>query len=130
MDHCSPASEDSTLALSERELELCGRVKLTPNDAEAWKRTFLTPSGSPTSRTAAESTVLILGDGGWGNLPAFVTISHPLTSSAEDSPAKTFPTPESEPESTGNAQGCGASMPGSFASYDPATSSWRTSQLC
>lgn len=53
-----------------------------------------------------------------------------LTSSAEDSPAKTSATPASEQESTANAADSGASMPASFANYDPATSSWKTSQLC
>src|SRR5262249_9805201 len=33
-------------------------------------------------------------------------------------------------ESTENAADSGASMPESFANYDPATLSWRTSQLC
>ncbi len=35
----------------------------------------------------------------------------------------------SEPGSTASGRGCGLSMPESFGSYDPATCSWRTSQL-
>jgi hypothetical protein len=38
--------------------------------------------------------------------------------------------PERERELTESAAGCGASTRESFASYDRATSSWRTSQLC
>jgi hypothetical protein len=38
--------------------------------------------------------------------------------------------PESEPGSKANGQDSGANTRESFASYDPATSSWRTSQLC
>lgn len=54
---------------------------------------------------------------------------HTSTSSAADSPAKTSATPAPEPGSTGHARVFGRSTPVSFASYDPATSSWRTSQL-
>jgi hypothetical protein len=52
------------------------------------------------------------------------------TSSAEDFPARTSATQGSAPESTANGQDYGASTPELLASYDPATSSWRTSQLC
>jgi hypothetical protein len=58
------------------------------------------------------------------------TICPPSTSSAEDSPARTSATPESEPGLTESAAACGPNMRESFANYDPATSSWRTSQLC
>ena len=52
------------------------------------------------------------------------------TSSAEDSPAKTLATPASEPVWLGNVPAFGGSMQGSFVSYDPDSSSWRTFQLC
>ena len=52
----------------------------------------------------------------------------PSISSAADSPAKTSATPESALASTASARGSGVSTPESFANYDPATSSWRTSQ--
>jgi DNA (cytosine-5)-methyltransferase 1 len=52
----------------------------------------------------------------------------PLTSSAGGSPARTSATPESEWALRASARGSGASTPESFASYDPATSSWRTWQ--
>jgi hypothetical protein len=54
---------------------------------------------------------------------------HTLTSSPAASPAKTSATPAKAPGSTGHARVFGTSTPDSFASYDPATSSWRTSQL-
>ena len=53
-----------------------------------------------------------------------------LMCSAEDSPAKTSATRASAPASTASAADCGPSTPELLASYDPATSSWRTSQLC
>lgn len=49
-------------------------------------------------------------------------------SSAADSPAKISATPASGPASTGRDPACGRSLPGSFAFFDPATSSWRTCQ--
>lgn len=58
------------------------------------------------------------------------TICERLMLSAADSPARTLATPESAPESTESAAGCGANTRASFASFDRATSSWRTSQLC
>jgi len=52
----------------------------------------------------------------------------PLTSSAAASPARTSPTPGSESGSTENAPVSGPSSLASFASFDPVSSSWRTSQ--
>jgi len=49
---------------------------------------------------------------------------------AEDSPARTLATQASGQGSTANGQDYGQSTPELLASYDPATSSWRTSQLC
>jgi hypothetical protein len=53
---------------------------------------------------------------------------HTSTSSPAASLAKTSPTPAKAPGSMGNARVFGQSTPDSFASYDPATSSPRTSQ--
>ncbi len=44
--------------------------------------------------------------------------------------AKTSATPASVLESTESVPGSGLNMSASFANYDPATSSWRTSQRC
>jgi hypothetical protein len=54
---------------------------------------------------------------------------HTSTSSPAGSPAKTSASPAKAPGLTGRARVFGQSTPASFASYDPATSSWRTSQL-
>ena len=58
------------------------------------------------------------------------TISLGLTSFPADFPAKTFLTPASELESTGNALVYGKRCGEWFVSYDPGSSSWKTSQLC
>lgn len=50
-----------------------------------------------------------------------------LMCSAEDSPARTSATQASAPASTASAADCGPSTPELLASYDPATSSWKTS---
>lgn len=47
----------------------------------------------------------------------------------EDSPVKIFPLPEPEPDSPEHDQDSGTNTSESFASYDRATSSWKTSQL-
>src|SRR5690606_4016508 len=59
-----------------------------------------------------------------------LTISRLSILSAEDSRARTLAMPEREQELPANVPACGLSLPGSFASFDPATSSWRTSQRC
>ncbi len=54
----------------------------------------------------------------------------PSMSSAAASHAKTSATPEREPDSLASGQVFGTSSLGSLASFDPVTSSWRTSQRC
>ncbi len=51
----------------------------------------------------------------------------PSTSSAVGSRASPYPLPETKPRRT-TTGGCGPSSPESFASYDPDSSSWRTSR--
>lgn len=58
------------------------------------------------------------------------TKSNRLTSSAEASPAKTFPSRETAPDSTEPDRDSGLSLPEPFAIYDPASSLWKTSQAC
>jgi hypothetical protein len=106
------ASADSTLALSERESKQSGKSKSTTTADECSPNTSPMLSYSPTSGSAERTT------------------SRPLTSSAEDSPAKTSPTPASEQASTENAAAYGPNTRESFASFDRDSSSWRTSQLC
>jgi len=48
----------------------------------------------------------------------------------EDFPARTYQPLVKVPESLGNAQDFGKKCSESFAKYDPATSLWKTSQLC
>jgi len=52
-----------------------------------------------------------------------------LMSSAEAFPARTSVSPERVPALAVSDPACGQSSPGSLARYDPATCSWRTSQL-
>lgn len=54
----------------------------------------------------------------------------PLTLSAADSHVRTFPTPEKARGLPVNGRDYGASTPVLLARLDPATSSWKTSQLC
>lgn len=54
----------------------------------------------------------------------------PSTSSAAGSLARTSATQASAQASTASGRAYGQSTPELLASYDPATSSWRTSQLC
>jgi len=61
---------------------------------------------------------------------AKMLISEVLTSYAADSPAKTFPSPARVLVLQARGVGSGANTTDSFASFDPATSSWRTSQRC
>jgi hypothetical protein len=54
----------------------------------------------------------------------------PSMSSVADFHAKTFCTPARAQDLQASAADCGATTLDSLASYDPATSSWRTSQRC
>ena len=97
---------------SERESKLSGKSKSTITAAEFLRFTGHKFFVSQTLESAELAT------------------SRLLTSSAEDSPARTSRTQESEQELTESAADCGENTQESFASYDPASSSWRTSQLC
>lgn len=55
--------------------------------------------------------------------------SNPSSSSVEDSPVKTSVSLGNGQGSTENAAACGGNTSEPFAHYDPATSSWRTSQV-
>lgn len=61
---------------------------------------------------------------------SLATTAGASTLSAVDSLAKTLATPAGVQESTAVEAGCGLSLPGLLATFDPSTSSWRTSQLC
>ncbi|MFM2096614.1 MAG: hypothetical protein RIS70_3738, partial [Planctomycetota bacterium] len=72
----------------------------------------------------------------WRRFPSGMTCEHfeadrgeeLLTSYLAGFPAKTFPQPEEERESTANEVDCGAKWPGSLAKYDPSSRSWKTRQ--
>lgn len=108
---CSRESEALTLALKERESRQSGRLKLTSTAAECLPDTSLMPCASLTSESAEH---IILSE---------------LTSSAEDSRAKTSVTPELESVSLASEVACGWNSTESFASYDRALSSWKTAQI-
>jgi hypothetical protein len=72
----------------------------------------------------------------WRRFPSGMTCGHLtadrgeelLTLFREGSPAKTFPPPDEEPESTESKVDCGQKWLGSLARYDPATRTWKTRQ--
>ncbi len=107
----SPGSGDSTSALSARESERAGRSSAIPSAAKS------SPDTSPTLSDSRMSG---------GSEP---TTSPRSRSSAEASPVKTSPSPARGPGSTVSARVFGPSSQGLLASFDPDTSSWRTSQL-
>jgi hypothetical protein len=108
---------------NERESKQSGRSKLTSIADECSPDTSPILSDFQTSGDAADQIMKTRST-------APENTYHPLTSSAEAFPVRTSAMPESGQESTENAAACGPSMRESFANYDPATSSWRTSQLC
>lgn len=55
-----------------------------------------------------------------------VTTSATDSSFAGDSPVRTFPAPDCEPESSANALDCGASLPEPLAKFDQSSHSWKT----
>jgi hypothetical protein len=112
MGVCFRASEDSILASSERAFGPSGKSKSIPTVGESSKSTSPKQNGSPTSESAEPQ------------------ISPELTSSPAASLARTSAMPASGLESTESEVGCGLNMRESFANFDRATSSWRTSQLC
>ena len=89
-----------------------GRSSSTPTAGRSSRGTSPKPSASRTSARSAPRA------------------SRRSTSSAAASHVKTSAPPGEEPGSTAPARVFGPSSPGSFASYDPATSSWRTSPPC
>jgi len=105
----SRASAASTSGSRGRGSRSPGRSSSTPTAARSSPATSPRRSASRTSARSARKT------------------SRQSTSSPAASPAKTSAPPGAEPESTAPARVFGPSSPGSFASYDPATCSWRTS---
>jgi hypothetical protein len=141
----SPGSADSTSGSSGPVCELCGNASRTRSaggsSASIGPVSRVIPTCAPLWPTPTSAT------GGDGQRPdgyrrllgpevarveaglSCPCVCHQLTSSAAASPAKTSASPAAAKGSTGHARVFGASTPDSFATYDPATSSWRTSQL-
>jgi len=116
----------SILAFRERESKQYGRSNLIHIADECLRAISQEPSDSRTSEKFAdteENSPSPARNAGSTRLAGSMC-------SAEASPAKTSATLASERESTENAADSGASTQESFANYDPATSSWRTSQPC
>jgi hypothetical protein len=108
---CSPESEGSTSASNGPGSEPCGKSNSTP-------------TGEPSSPdTSPKSCDLRTCEG------SEPTTSPPSTSSAGASPARTLASPAEERVSTDSVRVFGASTRESFASFDPDTYLWRTSQL-
>src|SRR4051812_29538555 len=110
-DRYSLAWAASILGSNEPVCAACGSARSTRTASEFLRSTGLTCFACGTSATSA---------------PAAFPES---TSSAAASPARTSHSPARAQGSTAPARVFGSSTPESFASFDPATSSWRTSQL-
>lgn len=108
----SRASAASTSASSAPGCASPGRSSSTPTAGRSSAATSPKRSASRTSARSAPTT------------------SKRSTSSAAASPVKTSAPPGGGRASMEPARVFGPSSPGSFASYDPATSSWRTSPPC
>ena len=102
--------------LNERECEPLRSVRLTPKLEKS------SPNTGRASQLRTTCEVLPLA--------ASPQMALPLTSSAEDFPARISALQDLGPGWLANEADYGESTLGSLASYDPATSSWRTSQLC
>lgn len=100
------------MGLNEQALRSRGKSKSTRTVSES------SPNIGPTSsdtETSAQSTGQLFPE--W-------------TCSAVGSPAKISALPESEPGLTGNGAASGVNTSEPFAHFDPATSSWKTYQVC
>lgn len=104
---CSAESADSSLVLSGP-----GSATRSGNARSSRGRGRSSPSTGPASPATTTSE------------PSSQPPAAP-TSFAADSRARTFPKREARKGYKGNARASGGSLPGSFAWFDPATSSWR-----
>lgn len=109
-DRSSPGSAGLSLAWSAPACEPPGRLSSTSSAAPSSPNASQGPSSTPTSERSER------------------TISPRLVSSPADSPASRSATTATASEMP-TSGGSGLSSRASFASFDPATSSWRTSQL-
>ena len=108
----SPGSAASTSGSNARDSASNGRSSSTPTAGPSSPAGSREPVDSPMSGRSAREPC------------------RRSTSSAAASPVRISPSRDEEPGSTAPARVFGRSSPGSFASFDPATSSWRTSPRC
>ncbi len=111
-----PASVDSASDSKEPECELSPSARLI-----AIAKRFSSDVGRPPQSTGTCEN---------SQLNTLQQTELELTSSAEASPVKTCPEPDTVVASLAKDRDCGETSAGSLANYDPATQSWRTSQRC
>src|SRR5258708_7684222 len=121
----SQVSEGLTLGLNGRELKPSGKSKLTSIAAECSQSISQEPTDLRTSETVAAIKVAMKISAERDS--RFLG----LTSSAEDSIARTSVMPESKQGLTASAAAePGEKCIGSFSRWDRASLSWKTWQLC
>ncbi len=111
-----PASADLALALNEPECEPSPSARSSRSSGQSSASIGLT---WPVTMISEPSPPNVSGQTGF-----------PWMRSVEDSPAKTSRKPGNLAVSKPNAADFGLNTLGSFANYDPKSSSWRTSQIC
>ena len=114
--HCSQAAAES-LAATCSDGEQFAQLNVMPTQHKFW-RNDKTMEHSQLSRFGLKCVVLTESHG-----------EAVLTSFLEAFPARTYPSQEPEQESTESEAGCGESLRGSLARYDPGTHSLKTAQL-
>jgi hypothetical protein len=132
LDSKEPECEPSPSAKSTRTAEQCLldiglESQSTGTSAGSLPKLWPTPQAFDAKDIRRDSEALARAKkkGGCRNLREEV-----LTSSAADSPVKTSPSPERVLVLQERGVDSGANTTDSLANYDPATSSWRTSQRC
>jgi hypothetical protein len=113
---CSQALADSASGLSGQACELSPSVSASHTPAPSSQGTGLMSLVTTTCEPSAQIDLLL-------------TESESM-SSAGGSPARTSALPELEQGLLARGLDCGGSTPDLLAKFDPATSSWRTSQHC
>jgi len=123
---CEPSPSARSIPIAEESSPSTGQMSLFTEISESLppRRLWPTPKAADAEK------------GGRGDLLAwcrgYENKHHPppSTSSAEDFPAPIFPSPVRDSASPDLRAAYGRSTPELLAKFDPATSSWRTSQLC
>ena len=135
---CEPSRSVKSTPIASESSASIGQMSLFGEMSEPLTPTGLwpTPSASvaqlgekpPTWLARRERLKKTANNGNGAGMP--LTIAVQLNSSAAASPVRTSVLPEKARALKALARDYGASTPELLAKYDPATSSWRTSQLC